>query len=467
MSNYIENYKSQIDWANVFVRTGDFPLDRSSIFSSYDDAVLYASGDGSDERGLGKTSYIGQILTVYENDVVTVYVINKDRGLDAVGSGSGSITIDNFTIVDDKVIEATENNIGQIIYITVGTDDYPEGPYIVTGDGSVAKLGITSNSGDLSGEVATLKSKVTSLQTKANANETAINNINNTIANIPTYNVEKAETADEGYASTYKFYKMVGEEKTELSSINIPLDQVLKNSYIKVVETADEPYEGAAVGDKYFEFLFQNNDTPLYLSANSLLTIYKGDNKYITIDDSNKIILNIDEVKDEVESVIDDKLNGITTDAQENIIEGITINGTKIDPDENKIVNITYTENLSEDEENAIKSKTVYSKFKTIDNDIENKLEFSFVESLPSTDIKNNVIYVVKITSDNISYYDLNIYYNNEWTLIGSTNFATKSLASSDNDGLMSKEHYDKLENLTPITSAELDDVFNNGIIVE
>ena len=35
MANYIENFKSKMDWANVFVRTGNFPLDRSSIFSSY------------------------------------------------------------------------------------------------------------------------------------------------------------------------------------------------------------------------------------------------------------------------------------------------------------------------------------------------------------------------------------------------------------------------------------------------
>ena len=84
MANYIETFDSKMDWANVFVRTGDFPLDRSSIFSSYDDAVLYAAGTGKDSRGLGKTSYIGQIITVYEEGKVDVYKIGENRNLEHI-----------------------------------------------------------------------------------------------------------------------------------------------------------------------------------------------------------------------------------------------------------------------------------------------------------------------------------------------------------------------------------------------
>lgn len=79
MANYNETYKSQMDWQNVFVRTGSFPLDRSSIFGSYKDAEKYAMGDGSDSRGLGKTSYIGQFIAVYENGVVDIYQITEER----------------------------------------------------------------------------------------------------------------------------------------------------------------------------------------------------------------------------------------------------------------------------------------------------------------------------------------------------------------------------------------------------
>mgnify|MGYP007095648723 FL=1 len=62
MAEYILNVveqTSKLDWAMPFQRTGAFPLDRSSVFSSYADAVKYAAGAGDDERGLGGTSYVG------------------------------------------------------------------------------------------------------------------------------------------------------------------------------------------------------------------------------------------------------------------------------------------------------------------------------------------------------------------------------------------------------------------------
>jgi hypothetical protein len=83
MANYIETYKSKLDWANTFNRTGDFPLDRSSMFSSYDDAVIYANG-GQDSRGLSGVSYVGQIITVYENGKVDVYKIGENRNLEHI-----------------------------------------------------------------------------------------------------------------------------------------------------------------------------------------------------------------------------------------------------------------------------------------------------------------------------------------------------------------------------------------------
>ena len=88
MANYIENFNSKLDWTMPFQRTSKFPLDRSCMFSSYDDAVLYASG-GADTRGLGGTSYVGQLIVVFENDVVTVYKINADRTIEALTSESG------------------------------------------------------------------------------------------------------------------------------------------------------------------------------------------------------------------------------------------------------------------------------------------------------------------------------------------------------------------------------------------
>lgn len=84
---YIDNF-GKLDWALEFNRTGKFPLDRSSMFGSYADALAYAKQDGSDTRKIGGTSYVGQIISVFgpgadgATDEIAAYIIT------AVGSGA-------------------------------------------------------------------------------------------------------------------------------------------------------------------------------------------------------------------------------------------------------------------------------------------------------------------------------------------------------------------------------------------
>lgn len=105
MAEYIENVAAQtskLDWAFPFERKGQFPLDRSAIFSSLADANKYATGDGSDERKLGGTSYVGQIISVYEAGegesapTVNAYIITPARGLMklAATTASGDVAAD-------------------------------------------------------------------------------------------------------------------------------------------------------------------------------------------------------------------------------------------------------------------------------------------------------------------------------------------------------------------------------------
>ena len=84
---FVDNY-GKLDWALEFSRTGTFPLDRSSMFSSYADALAYAKMDGTDSRQIGGTAYIGQLIAVYGPGVdgstqeVAAYIIT------AVGEGA-------------------------------------------------------------------------------------------------------------------------------------------------------------------------------------------------------------------------------------------------------------------------------------------------------------------------------------------------------------------------------------------
>lgn len=105
---------------------------------------------------------------------------------------------------------------------------------------------------------------------------------------LPEYSTEKAPTVS-GFAATY--YLTRNGSRIGVP-INIPLDQVLRRSSIKTVVTANSPYSGAKVGDKYIEFLFQNNNTPQYLPVQDLVDVYTGDDQYIQVTESNVIKLN-------------------------------------------------------------------------------------------------------------------------------------------------------------------------------
>lgn len=110
MAEYILDVMSQtskLDWAFPFQRTGAFPIDRSAVFSSLADAQNYALGvnegeEAKDERKLGGTSYVGQIISVYEaaeeGGVATAnaYIITPTRGLLklAATTASGDVSAD-------------------------------------------------------------------------------------------------------------------------------------------------------------------------------------------------------------------------------------------------------------------------------------------------------------------------------------------------------------------------------------
>ena len=187
----------KLDWAMSFQRTGQFPIDRSGWFNSYADAVAYAKGDKSDERGLGGTRYIGQIISVVENNEVKIYkiVIDPAAGVDkkgvpvggkleevGAGKGLGSVTAENYT---EATGLATADNIGQIIYVkspeTVGETKYDVGAYIVSGVGTVMKLAQSSASGDVTGDIAHLQQSVSDIKRDVSTNKDAIAAVNGKI----------------------------------------------------------------------------------------------------------------------------------------------------------------------------------------------------------------------------------------------------------------------------------------------
>lgn len=85
MASY--NYTADTDFQalnKTFKRVESTQLmDATSMFNSYTDAVKYAKGNrrDPDERRLYRASYVGQVITVYENGDISQYKINESRDL--------------------------------------------------------------------------------------------------------------------------------------------------------------------------------------------------------------------------------------------------------------------------------------------------------------------------------------------------------------------------------------------------
>jgi len=108
----------KFDLPKGYQRTSEFPMDPSSLFASKADAELYAAG-GADARGLGATSYAGQVIGVVEGGVVTIYKINVDGTISALGADSASDISSLGERVDDvesaiEVLNGDEETEGSV-----------------------------------------------------------------------------------------------------------------------------------------------------------------------------------------------------------------------------------------------------------------------------------------------------------------------------------------------------------------
>ena len=189
MADYINNVTNQtakLDWAFPFQRTGAFPLDRSSVFSSYEDALLYATG-GKDSRGLSGSSYVGQPISVYdsESSSIILYIIDADRSLKEVGAAP---LVDNLSIeiIQDK-IQLKNFGVGYYAFVPAGQDDegnlIPSSYTYVEGFKEGLELHIVENEGQY--EIAWYE-----------PNLEALENINNQLKTLAEEVDKKANVTD-------------------------------------------------------------------------------------------------------------------------------------------------------------------------------------------------------------------------------------------------------------------------------
>lgn len=92
--------------------------------------------------------------------------------------------------------------------------------------------------------------------------------------------IEKKATANTGYAASYS----IKANGVALSpDIDIPKDFLVKSATLETVTTADTPYSGAKVGDKYIDFVINAKDASetaehIYLPVGDLVDVYLAGN---------------------------------------------------------------------------------------------------------------------------------------------------------------------------------------------
>ena len=303
---YKVNGKASWDLAVYFNRQNPLPLDKTSVYNSLEAAQKYARENVK--------AYPGQIISVVTEKEVKVYKINNGQ-LEELGKGS-LVTNQNPKLL------ATADNIGQIIYLTTqvidGEDTYSPGPYIVSGDGTVSKIGTTSASGDIAADVAALQGKVGTLESTVGKKGSGSDNpstglvkdvedlakkdteltdqINTLSGKVDKIKVEKLTTAENGFAATYKFTDAAGKEV----NINIPKDQFLKG----VTYVADKPAEAegnsADIEFPALRFEWQLSEQAVtYVSVKSLVDNYgiKKGELYLKKDESNNFYIDFNALK--------------------------------------------------------------------------------------------------------------------------------------------------------------------------
>lgn len=116
------------------------------------------------------------------------------------------------------------------------------------------------------------------------------------VDNLQTDAVVTLTSADgsDGIAKVYTIYQGGSDLNNKVGEINIPADMVVTGGEVKTVATADTPYTGAVVGDKYIELTIANaTSDKIYIPVKDLVDVYTaGSNAtqvQVAIDSSNVI----------------------------------------------------------------------------------------------------------------------------------------------------------------------------------
>lgn len=241
------------------------------------------------------------------------YVGTEINKLDATISTSAGKVFTGITQTDGKLISYTEANLtSSDITRTVTTGEH--GISATTVEGALQELAAAVDAGG-TGSVVTIEEQATPES-----------------GYLKTYVIKQGGTAVGGGVS---------------GKINIPKDFLVKSGEVKTATAPDEPYQGAAPGDKYLDFVINTvgNDATaehIYIPVKDLTDVYTGSQ-------NNEVTVNVgqnNQISAQIGTIAASKIsyNGSYVNTElTNINSTLSDHGTRIGALETKTNNLSYT----------------------------------------------------------------------------------------------------------------------------
>lgn len=162
--------------------------------------------------------------------------------------------------------------------------------------GQVNSIGAADNSIAVSGTATAPAIAVKVSSVNGNDLEVKTDGLFVTVPANTVYSIQKKAQANNGYAATYQ---LTADGIVTGTEIDIPKDMVISGGSVKTVITANDPYNGAAIGDKYIELTLANTaNDKIYIPANSLVEFVTsgssvGDMVMISINSNHEVTATI------------------------------------------------------------------------------------------------------------------------------------------------------------------------------
>ena len=232
MGAIITDKQSNMSWTITWKAAGRYPIVADRIYDTLADAQAYV-----DDLSATASAIPGLVLSVVNdeknNGIYFVQSVAKDENTPGVLVKAGTGEKLTAATYEDALTLAVEDNIGAVVYVSTESEGGKSGLYVITGEGAIERLGTTTATGDLSGDVATLKTNVETLTGKISTAETNISGLqeslgstNETLAEVKeaveAINLDPyatTEYVDETFVKKEGYVEFTQAEKTKLEGI--------------------------------------------------------------------------------------------------------------------------------------------------------------------------------------------------------------------------------------------------------